>query len=90
MAKKQLISAFITLPVAEAVIGKVISGIRAFPGDKLKEKVRNLNGKSSSFRVAEIQVVRTDCECNTEHIKIPQNSNAIIKNCYTVEQFIAE
>lgn len=90
MGKEELISAFIALPVSEAIVGRVISGIRAFPVRKLKEKVRNLNGKSSSFRVAEIQVLSSHCECGEEHITIPQNREALIKECYSIEDFVKD
>lgn len=90
MGKEELISAFIALPVSEAIVGKVISGIRAFPAKELKEKIRNLNGKSSSFRVAEIQVQTSHCECSKEHITIPQNKEALIKECYSIDEFIKD
>ena len=90
MAKKQLISAFITLPVAEAQKGKEISGVRAFARNVMETKVKSLNGQAKNYNVVELEVPKDECIIGTTCVTIPITSKAIIKNCYSIEEFSKE
>ena len=85
-------TAFITLPIADAIVGSIISGIRGFSKENLQERIKkNLqNGNYKGFKVVEIEVDKCHCkECGPQII-IPQASNAVIKNCYEVHDFVGQ
>jgi len=83
------ITAFLTLPVADAIVGGEVTGAIAFCKEELKKKVVNLNGQSEYFRVAELQIPTEGCITRKKGIfMIPITTKAKIKNCYKVNDFI--
>ena len=89
MRKDVLVKAFITLPVAEAVVGMEISGVRAFPREEMKQRIKALNGQAEFFKVAELEIPENGCKVfNTGSVMIPRTSRAVIKKCHSVKEFI--
>lgn len=85
----QFITAFLTLPVADAIVGTEVTGVIAFCKEELQKKVANLNGRSQSFRVAELQIPEKGCITHSVgSFMIPNTTKAVIKGCHEVQNFI--
>jgi len=82
------ITAFLTLPVADAIVGKEVKGVMAFCENELKKKLAKLNERSENFRVAELQIPTEGCKTREEIFIIPITTKATITNCYKVSDFI--
>lgn len=90
MDKNSLITAFIALPEIDAIEGKEVTGLIAFCKEEMKKKISKLNGKSESFRVAELEIPQKGCKTtNSGGYLIPNTTKAIIKSCHKVADFIS-
>lgn len=82
---------YITLPIADAIKGKEISGTRAFTRTEMVSKVSSLNGAAKSYKVAELTIPENGCkQVGQNCVMIPCTSKATIKECHEVEDFIRQ
>jgi hypothetical protein len=86
MEQKQ--TAFIALPLEEAIIGTELSGMIVFSENEIKKKLEGLNGQSKNFRVAELQLPIHGCKKHGEGYLIPRGISAKVRKCYPVNEFI--
>jgi len=88
MGKSSVTKAFITLNKEHGVIGSEITKTIVFHGPELREKVKKLNGQATSYVVAEVEIEKGEFKEHGNQLILTDGSTAVIKNCFSVNDFI--
>jgi hypothetical protein len=84
-------TAFLTLPNDAAVIGTEITKAIASNKMEMQKKVQKLNGQSAYFKVVELELSEGEFTThgeNKEKLMISGGTKAVIKNVFSVDEFI--
>jgi len=86
MVKKM--TGFLAIPKEKAKKGEIISGVMLSPIEQMQKKVENLNGRSDSYRIAQIVFEESDCKECPKGFLIPRTKEAIIEKTFSVKNFL--